>query len=536
MSSTHSQAEPTNPQEIEHLSPAAEGVLHTLDKIDLSRGSLSSWMIGILAIYVIIRSIFAAAAKPFWFDELLTLAMASQSSAKTIWEALARGVDGQPPLFCLLERAAFTLLPNKQIALRLPEILALPSILICIFVYLRKHTSGYIAFLCAFFILTSNVFLVFAVEARPYELVLACIAFALVCYQRVPAALWTLMLGASLLLAESLHYYAIFSVLPFWIAETVYLVQGRRFRWNVWAALLTGFLPLLFLWPVLSRFKAYYGARFWSHYDLSSVPVTYGSFFQVGGAIGVALVAMCVAGIACSFLLPGDGVAAQPSRENIVEVALLVALIAQPFTMALATRVMGGAMTHRYAISSVLAIAISLAIALRFTGRRSVALLSIFIFSIVAVHEFSFWRANHSFRLDNPTTPIESVIAQSEHVDLPVVVSDALTYLQVAYYASPEWKRRFVYLEDQDKALQLLGTDTVDKNMVILRDYMSIRVFPLSEFMVEHHEFLLYVEEPGLGFDWLPRYLLESKVSVQLLKTESNRDVYLVTLKPNSSQ
>ena len=40
------------------------------------------------------------------------------------------------------------------------------------------------------------------------------------------------MLGLSLALAESLHYYAVFSMLPFWVAEFVYSVRARRIRWQ----------------------------------------------------------------------------------------------------------------------------------------------------------------------------------------------------------------------------------------------------------------------------------------------------------------
>ena len=40
-----------------------------------------------------------------FFDEILTLAVSSQSTVSGIWTALSRSVDGQPPIFYLIERA-----------------------------------------------------------------------------------------------------------------------------------------------------------------------------------------------------------------------------------------------------------------------------------------------------------------------------------------------------------------------------------------------------------------------------------------------
>jgi hypothetical protein len=51
-----------------------------------------------LMLYALVRSLFAAAGKSFWYDEVLTLAVASQGSWKGIVAALHAPVDCQPPL------------------------------------------------------------------------------------------------------------------------------------------------------------------------------------------------------------------------------------------------------------------------------------------------------------------------------------------------------------------------------------------------------------------------------------------------------
>ncbi len=489
-----------------------------------------------LVIYVIVRGLATAAVRTFLFDELLTLAVASQSSARAIWNALSRGADSQPPLFYLVERAALSIINSKQIAVRLPAILALPCTLICVFVYIRKKNSEFIAFLCAVLILLTSLFHIYAVDGRAYGMVIACIAFALVCYQRVPSPFWTIMLGVSLILAEFLHYYAVFSMLPFWVAESVYILRGRRFRWQVWAALALGPVPLLFFWPLLSSLRTLYGAHIWTHYGLSSIPPTYGSFFLTGGAFGFALIAVCVAGIVGARLLAVEGGSRARVERDPVEAALLLALLGLPLPTALAANLMHGAMLDRYVLASILGVALAMPCVMSLARERVVLLFAIFVFSSVAIHEFSFWRSARSLRPDNPAPPVEALIQKAGHPDLPVVVSDGITYLQLAYYASPEWKKRFVFLEDVDKAVKYSGTDSIDKNLVVLRPYMPIQVDALSEFVATHGTFLFYVEDPGAGFDWLPSYFPVEASSMQALVVEANRKVYLVTMKEEPSR
>jgi hypothetical protein len=70
--------------------------------------------------------------------------------------------------------------------------------------------------------------------------------------------------GSQLATAQALHYYAVFAVVPFFIAEAVLVLQARRLRVVVWLALACGPVPLLVFWPLLSKFKAYYGAHIWA--------------------------------------------------------------------------------------------------------------------------------------------------------------------------------------------------------------------------------------------------------------------------------
>ena len=206
------------------------------------------WFLGILAAYVIVRGIVGAAAKPLWYDELLMLTITGQPSLHELWAAVGRGFDSGPPLFYLIERATLSVTSKKEIALRLPAIFAFVGTLAFVFVYAKKRSGEVIAMLSVPVLLTTLLFQVYSIEARSYSMVMACVAFGLVCYQRLPSWRWAALLGASLFVAESLHYYAVLAMVPFWVAEAAVLVKIKRIRWPVWAALVCGLVPLAVFW------------------------------------------------------------------------------------------------------------------------------------------------------------------------------------------------------------------------------------------------------------------------------------------------
>ena len=215
-----------------------------------------------LMLYALVRSLFAAAGKSFWYDEVLTLAVASQGTWKGIVTALHAPIDGQPPLFYIVERLASGLSRNQQIAYRLPSIVAFLSTIACVFIYVRERGKEMVAVLCAALLLMTSVFQTYSVEARPYSMVVACFAFALVCYQRLPSTVWTWLLAATLALAQSFHYYAVLAMVPFGLAEAVVSLKSRKVRAGVWGALFFGVLPLVLEWKILAIDRDFYGPHF----------------------------------------------------------------------------------------------------------------------------------------------------------------------------------------------------------------------------------------------------------------------------------
>ena len=73
------------------------------------------WGLPLLLAYALGRSLTLVSRAPLWFDELLVREVSRQGSLPEIWRVLRTGLDGQPPLFYLIERAGVWLVPNEQI-------------------------------------------------------------------------------------------------------------------------------------------------------------------------------------------------------------------------------------------------------------------------------------------------------------------------------------------------------------------------------------------------------------------------------------
>lgn len=131
------------------------------------------WLMAALTIYVFVRGVVGAREKPFWYDELLTLAIAGQPTLHEMWNAAARGFDGMPPAFYLVERAALGVARSKEIAQRLPSLLAFCCTLICVFAYVKKRSGEAVACLCALLLLTTSLFHTYLIDARACSMVMA---------------------------------------------------------------------------------------------------------------------------------------------------------------------------------------------------------------------------------------------------------------------------------------------------------------------------------------------------------------------------
>lgn len=487
-----------------------------------------SRMFWILIAYTVLRNLLTALAKPLWFDELLTSSISSRPSLHAVWHATSASKDANPPLFYIVEHWFGALPVNEHIAYRLASILGFACMLACIFYFLRRRVGGKIAFVCTSVLLLTPFLRPYAVEARPYSMVAACLALALICYTHAPDGRWMILMALALAAAQSFHYYAMFAFFPFGVGEFVVVMLSRRIRWTVWLAIAAGFIPLIAFWPLLNGIKVFYGSHVWDKPSLFAVANVYSLLFKsnppivLGLVIALALIALTSAEWARVPMSLDQRVADSGERF------LTVAFFFLPLLVFVAAKITHGAYLERYVLPTLFALPLSLSYLLMRLPRRLIALAAVFVFAAVFLQEAFFWQsAVHDARhFVSPAQPIDEIVLRSGHADLPVVVSDGHDYFQVAHY-SPN-ASRYSYLVDPPQAIRYVGSDTIDLQLPVMSCCVALQVHPYANFTAQHRAFLLYAG--GGQWDWWPERLADDGDSLQLLADDHGRRVYLVQL------
>ena len=98
-------------------------------------------LLGLLLVYAFARSVVTGTGKVYWYDELMTQLVTAQRSVSGIMDALRATLDGQPPLFYLIERLAGRVVPNQEIALRLPSAIGFVCTLLCVYIFLSRRSG-----------------------------------------------------------------------------------------------------------------------------------------------------------------------------------------------------------------------------------------------------------------------------------------------------------------------------------------------------------------------------------------------------------
>lgn len=490
----------------------------------VARGSLGDKLaflpLALLIGYATARNICQALVRPFWYDEICTVLMVQQEHLSRLWQALTHGSDSPPLLFFLLERAAAALSRNENLAYRGISILGFAVTLLCLFIAVRTRKGSAIALVCAAIPLSTILFDTLSVEARPYSLLVACIAFAFVCYQRVPSRRWVILLGVSLVLAESFHYFAVFAFLPFFLAETTHYALTRQFRRGVWLALFSGFVPLALFWPILSTMQKNYGTHYWAKPTLEIALNSYSWFFLIfESSSGLYMAAITAIAVLFTMLatLRKSSWAGPSVGAPLQELVLVLSSMSLPLVGFAVAALAHSGMTAKYLVPSLLGFPLALGFAIPRLPRWGFLLPTVsaaLLLYVLVPQERQFW-SNYNGQFVSPARFVEDFVTAGGHPDLPVVISDGHDFLQLQHYSSQSWQQRFVILLDPEQEVAYTGNDSGDRHLAILRQYTTMPIFDFRPFLTEHPSFLLYSSGGGLGRDWWPGRLKKDGFKMQ---------------------
>ena len=402
-----------------------------------------------------------ASGKYFWFDELVTVYVCRLPTLRAVYHATLLGADYNPPLFHVLTRLAEAPFGEGLIASRMPSIIGVWLLCVCLFAIVSKRAgraAGCVAMLLP--LLSSARF--YAYEARATGIVLGFAGLAALAWQRLPESRYRKMclglLAVALAGAFLTHCYAIALLFPFGCAEACRSWEKRRLDRPVWAIMACAAVAAVpFYVPLLRSFKQHVSAGFFTP-GLGSLQ----SFYVTLLAPAILVLVACLAAFAVDrAITPAGPRPVVPSSDMVLALGFL-ALPAAGLVMAAALH---GPFIGRYWFPAILGV--SLAAGYGSCGRSKwvapslavlLALLVAGDFARLVRHRLAgtgeaLLEPNTLLPMNTtPGRPMQAYAPLWANVpgDLPIVVTDGLEFAFLVNYAASPVRARLYYLMGDD--------------------------------------------------------------------------------------
>jgi hypothetical protein len=482
-------------------------------------------------------SLVVSATKLLWFDELHSYHISQLPIAADVIRFYAAGLDVHPPVCALMERGSISLLGNDFVGLRAPFILGYLLFCLCVYRFVCKR-AGPLWGLAAmtFPLVCSGAY--YATEIRPYGPVLGLCAMAAVCWQEAGEAknrrAAIALLWFSLAASVTLHYYAVFLVIPFGLAELSRWRQVRRADWTVAMAIATAPLMIALFVPAIRNSRVLYGAHYWAAPQWSAFKTSYE--FLLSQAYGPVAVTTFLCLLITVLTRDSDAKASGACTVVPVSERTLSGALALLPVLVVPASFVAGAFTDRYVLPALTGITLYLSL-LVWRARKGDKLTA-----TVAALVFLCWFVAHSanttrkalaetggypFRVGQPFAARRwmPVIAASR---LPVVIAPATFYLQFQYYAPVDLQWRLYYLANPYYAMQLDSSDSSDATLINLaRAVPRIYVPSYDEFLIRQKKFLLLADVTGQA--WIIHKLRLDGANLELLLRQGRQLLFEVT-------
>jgi len=191
----------------------------------------------------------------------------------------------------------------------------------------------------------------------------------------------------------------------------------------------------------------------------------------------------------------------------LAESVLIAGLTALPLFGFAVAKITHGPFVDRYFLPCIFGIAAGAALALRNTPAKTLLAAAILVLLALSSQEVGFWKALHSrLSVAVMTAPLTNLAENSHFADLPIVISDSLSFIEVWHYAPAAVFRRAITVPDPESAAALVHKDTVDRLVLALRPYGPPGIWDFPSFKTAYPKFLLY--SSGSRFEWLPARLV----------------------------
>jgi len=522
--------------------PIAEPIWRPrLDRLDRLESTLTaalerrrSWVLALFSVTYLAITSALAWHKLLWNDELFTLYIARLPTYADIWSFLASGAEQLPPTFHILARLCVRLFGVNPWALRLPEILGVGVMSLCLFVVVSRRTSTAYGMVAMVLPLVTHAFY-YATEARPYGLVLGFAALSLLYWQSAASErrhiLSLVGLAVSLAAALASHYYAVLVFMPLAAGEIVRTAVRRRLDPPVWLAFALATLPLWVFLPLIQAGRRL-GATFWARARWFDMVTFYQDLLALT-ASGAIFLFVGILVLLTLYPIVRSSIGAEPrvrpvSRIPPGEVVAALGYLAIPVIAVLLAKLATGAFTDRYALAAVLGLALIIpwGAYLILDGRATIGLaLAAVLFSWFVVKDGIQPALEQRHALAGLQYTFDFLKTAAPGGE-PLVIASAHMFFQLSYYAPPELASRFVYLADRAAALRYLNTDTVDLAIQEFRRWTPMSIEDYHSYVRAHPRFLLFGDAGA--WVWLLPDLQASGARLQLVAMDGSLRLFLV--------
>lgn len=489
-----------------------------LDVVDTTVSRCAVYVFCVVLICVAYRSYVGSLTKPFWYDEIFSIIVATQPSWHAMKEAMVG--DGNPPLYALLIRALMHLSRESRFLIRLPSLVGFVGALIGIFVFVRRECGAAYGLLAVAFVCSEPVW-TYSYEARPYGLLLGFMMLGLVSWQSATRAGDSTrprrlgLCGMAVAIAGSIlaHNIGVIEVgVPLLFGEAVRMWRTRRVDWPVLATGMAAIPALLVTIPMMRRTSEllFNYTRsplhaltvrkiFLDSNAVHSLPLV----FDIShSSVEFTVLLLGIMMVPFAYRLSMDSFNRRtPTSSGAVETKMPPHIIAGatgaslliPITWVL-MMCQNGWYFARYGIGSVAGIAILVCFGARKSfGTRSVVPLTVTMFLLA---EYCY-PAVHLYR--HPPDRVSANFAiYADQSDLPVAAVEPLAFPVVWWYAPKPVQDRLVYLKDIEFAKNARYANNVAVALPEAALASEDHRFPAhfqdyASFVAAHDHFILYL-------------------------------------------
>lgn len=482
--------------------------------------------------FSLIYVLFVATAmhRRVWYDELFTLDIARASTPSRVME-LIRKWDLNPPLSYFLSRWSMAVFGQGRLGLRLPSIVEFYTASVFLFAFSRKRIGNGFA-LFAISILWEGPLFYYAVEARPYALLVMCFSILIFCWDRATSPnrpIWSLVgtfFGALGMLLS--HVFAPLTLAAIFVGEGIRFARNRKTDIALWTVLL---LPCLAILLYIPLFRIYRPVLF-PFKDQAALWQIREYFMHGVWDDRVILYATVLA-----FIVPrGNRESRRSAPFPLEQRAAALFLLFMPILLNLMLMHNQRAFWARYCITTSVTLCLAYAFLLAYrmdVGQRAgyVAAGVVLLFGLLNVVTV----------MRSDARPGRGIALAMVRPDLPLVIENGLTFFEMNHFEDSSLMNRVHYLEDRQAAIKYshstLFDDFEPPQRLDPEFHIRAQVDDYASFLSHHPQFLMLANRTGVY--WLVSKLrddgeeIEKISAVDVPYTET--EVYLVTVRKSAT-